>query len=618
MRMFRVILFLAVCGALASSCSVQRDTPKVSAEKREEVRPAPLLGGTGTAPQWKGAAPSQAGAFRFVVLGDRTGGHIPGEWEAAVAEANLLKPDLVLCVGDLIEGYSTNVVALNRMWDEFDSLTAKLDAPFYMVAGNHDIGNEVMRREWLRRYGVDGRSYYSFDFRNCHFVVLDTPTALFSPDFMAGQLEWLKSDLEAAAGAEHVFIFYHHPQPDGGEAWVKLAGMLNAGRTTVFNGHWHALSYTVSAGIPVYVLSASAAGVGGGQRELGELRMLAHVAVDRGQPTVAVLPLHEVLPGDFIRREFVDAFKVAVQGGAPTSIPASGGVVSLSWSNRLAWPMSVRVEWTNRAWRVTPPAAAVSLRPGEAVSLPFDVRPDGSGGGRAVASVTVTATNPAGREVSVTRSQPVALYESMDIPAISGIRVDGRADEWGVVRGLALAEPRYVWDGAASWKGAKDFSARFMAAHDTNRLYVCVQVTDDLVCTDAAETWNNDAVELYWDARPASAQNGLHGPGTGQVIVPVPKQGVTPTLQWEMGGRPAPSNLVAAVARCDGGYVCEMSVPLDELRGAPAVAGATINLEVQINDRDVERGAGTVSRMNTSGADSSYRVTRHYARCMFR
>lgn len=618
MRVFKTLSTLAVGALLAVSCSVQRDTPKVSAEKREEVRAAPLLGGTGSAPQWKGVTPNQASAFRFVVLGDRTGGHIPGEWEAAVAQVNLLKPDFVICVGDLIEGYSTNVAALSGMWDEFDSLTARLDAPFYMVAGNHDIGNAVMRREWLRRYGVDGRSYYSFDFRNCHFVVLDTPTASFSPDFMQGQLDWLKTDLEAAAGAEHVFVFYHHPQPDTGETWVKLAGMLNPGRTTVFNGHWHSLSYTVAAGIPVYVLSATAAGTGDGQRELGNFRMFAHVAVDRGQPTVAVLPMHEVLPGDFVRREFSDALEKATRGGGASSIPASGGVVTLSWSNALAVPMSLRAEWTNRAWRVTPPEAAVSLKPGEAIALPFDVRPDGAPASRPAGVLAIAATNPAGRLVTLSRPLRVALHEMMDIPAIPGIRVDGHADEWDVVRGLELADARYVWDGAASWHGPKDFSARFMAAYDTNRLYVCVEVTDEQISTDAPEVWNNDAVELYWDARPAAEQNGLHGLGTGQVIIPVPAQGSVPKVRWEMGGRVAPSNLVAALARRPGGYVCELSVPVSELGPARAAAGTGINLEVQINDRDTAGGAATVSRLNTSGADSSYRVTRNYARCLFR
>ena len=74
---------------------------------------------------WKGLSPKPEGGFSFVVFSDRTGDHKPGEWAAAVREANLLKPDFVICVGDLIEGYTEDRQELIKQWDEFDKLTNK-------------------------------------------------------------------------------------------------------------------------------------------------------------------------------------------------------------------------------------------------------------------------------------------------------------------------------------------------------------------------------------------------------------------------------------------------------------------------------------------------------------
>ena len=57
---------------------------------------------------WRGAAPNSSEAFSFVVVSDRTGRPVPGQWAATVRQVNLLKPDFVISVGDLIEGYTKN------------------------------------------------------------------------------------------------------------------------------------------------------------------------------------------------------------------------------------------------------------------------------------------------------------------------------------------------------------------------------------------------------------------------------------------------------------------------------------------------------------------------------
>src|SRR3569833_4783918 len=46
-----------------------------------------------------GAAP-----LRFAVIGDNTGIARPGEFDAAMPQIGWLKPDIILSVGDLIEG----------------------------------------------------------------------------------------------------------------------------------------------------------------------------------------------------------------------------------------------------------------------------------------------------------------------------------------------------------------------------------------------------------------------------------------------------------------------------------------------------------------------------------
>jgi hypothetical protein len=72
--------------------------------------------------------------FHFVVYGDRTGGVPEGikVLQQAVVDTNLLDPDLVMTVGDLIQGYNEQPEWLLQM-NEYKSVMSKLKMPWYRV-----------------------------------------------------------------------------------------------------------------------------------------------------------------------------------------------------------------------------------------------------------------------------------------------------------------------------------------------------------------------------------------------------------------------------------------------------------------------------------------------------
>mgnify|MGYP001828717718 FL=1 len=70
-------------------------------------------------------------SFQFVIIGDRSGGHnVEGTFEVAIGQLNLLRPEFVINVGDMIEGYSDDPAELNAEWDEVDAMLADLELPF--------------------------------------------------------------------------------------------------------------------------------------------------------------------------------------------------------------------------------------------------------------------------------------------------------------------------------------------------------------------------------------------------------------------------------------------------------------------------------------------------------
>jgi hypothetical protein len=95
------------------------------------------------------------GNFQFAIVTDRTGSHRPGVFMEGVKRLNLLQPEFVMSVGDLIEGYTEDENQLLREWEEFDGFIDQLEMPFFYVPGNHDITNKVMQDFWKKTLWAD-------------------------------------------------------------------------------------------------------------------------------------------------------------------------------------------------------------------------------------------------------------------------------------------------------------------------------------------------------------------------------------------------------------------------------------------------------------------------------
>jgi len=109
--------------------------------------------------------------FTFAVFSDLTGGERERIFEIAVAQLAMLRPELIINVGDLIEGGTEDLGDIDEQWESFDERADRAMAPIFYVGGNHDLSGEVLQGVWDERYG---RRYYHFVYKNTLFLVLDT------------------------------------------------------------------------------------------------------------------------------------------------------------------------------------------------------------------------------------------------------------------------------------------------------------------------------------------------------------------------------------------------------------------------------------------------------------
>ena len=178
--------------------------------------------------------------FHFAIVSDRTGGHRSNIFRNAMHQINLMQPEFTICVGDLIEGATTDVSVLNKEFAEMDSFLNILDMRFFRIPGNHDIGNKTMLEVYKKHYGSP---YYHFVYKNVLFLIISTedpPVSTISDE----QVEYVKNVLQNNKTVRWTCVFMHEPlfmkAYDGkNENWLKIEKMLENRQYNLFAGHYH-------------------------------------------------------------------------------------------------------------------------------------------------------------------------------------------------------------------------------------------------------------------------------------------------------------------------------------------------------------------------------------------
>lgn len=196
------------------------------------------LGAVGCAPGRQGMSrpnldrEKQGESFSFVHLTDihcrRRRRGVQG-YRACVASVNSLNPapDFVLMGGDMaFDGLYTERNEFEDQIALFKEVSNDLNMPYHPCLGNHDLlglsnrrkvpvdDPEIGRRMIMTRLEME-RSYYSFDHKGWHFVVLDSMEQVETssgPSYLGQideqQLHWLAMDLARASGRPTICVMH--------------------------------------------------------------------------------------------------------------------------------------------------------------------------------------------------------------------------------------------------------------------------------------------------------------------------------------------------------------------------------------------------------------------------
>ncbi len=240
--------------------------------------------------------------FQFAIVSDRCGGHRPGIFPLAMKKLNLLQPEFVICVGDLIEGYTEDPKAMDAMRAEVDAMIAELEMPFFRVAGNHDMSNAAMAKNWEEHYG---KPWYHFVYDNTLFLVVCSEDGGQHIHLSDEQLKYIDQTLKQNSDVRWTFVFVHVPlwAPREGIApeqsnWAKVEEMLKGRDYTVFAGHHHIYNHIKRNGMDYFTLATT----GGASDLVGPEKMDHFVWVtmtDKG-PRIANILLDGVFSANIV------------------------------------------------------------------------------------------------------------------------------------------------------------------------------------------------------------------------------------------------------------------------------------------------------------------------------
>ncbi len=197
-----------------------------------------------------------------------------------ISKINRSKPDLAICLGDLIEdkfNHDIDIENYKYVWNKLGDI----QVPFYSVIGNHDLRTMNSRKELEEIMGYENATF-SFDLNKYHFIILSTDIredlggddgGVYKAHCISEKdIKWLKNDLEnnklpciifthfGLAEDKQIGNYWFEKEPEKGllNNRNKIKNLIKNDNNVIaiFSGHQHWTKKLNEDGKDYYVLGS--------------------------------------------------------------------------------------------------------------------------------------------------------------------------------------------------------------------------------------------------------------------------------------------------------------------------------------------------------------------------
>ncbi|UOY05142.1 metallophosphoesterase [Muricauda sp. SCSIO 64092] len=534
--------------------------------------------------------------FQFAIVTDRTGGRRPGVFPIGIKKLNLLQPEFVMSVGDLIDGYTRDTLKINAEWKEFMGFIDALEAPFFYVPGNHDITNEVMEEKWMELFGV---SYYHFVYKDVLFLCLN------SEDNLRGagrgtiddeQYEYIKKTLAENSEVKWTLVFLHQPlwvQEDT-KRWKDVEKLLENRNHNVFAGHYHRYWKTKRNNGKYIALATT----GGGSRlrgkAYGEFDHVVWATMTEEGPILANLFLDGIWDENVVTEELVDLvrnrpFPVRIEPIYLEETNPGNMSASVRATNDSDGKMHVELKgYTNDELFYQFDKTSFVVEPNDVAVFNLSLKNMDK---IAVADFStlkikaeITYELEKAPNVSFSSVLNYLPFSKHTIPKNAKIKLDGNLKEWKDADWISVEN----MDGTPfDFKGPTDCSLKFAKAYDDDYFYVALNITDnDLYIKEEGSHWNQDRIVLGLDARATNLSAFNKGEGRGRDWIAYLR-----TFKKEnpvYNENRLPTEVKTEVKRNDTGVTMEIAFPLEYIQKMGGADWSSLRFGLGYYDYDTD------------------------------
>ena len=242
--------------------------------------------------------------FHFAIVSDRTGGHRAGVFSQAVEQLNLLQPEFVVSVGDLIEGYTQD----RPSWPRASGRSSRATSASCRCRSSTCPATTTSSNA-VERQGLEGEvrpALLPLRLPDVLFLMLNTDDP---PGQGDGGIEqrsrsttsrrcWTTTQACAGRSWSCTGRSGRETSPDRTAGWTSRR-RWRAGKYTVFCGHIHRYQKFVRKGMNYYQLATT----GGGSKmrgvRYGEFDHIVWVTMKKTGPVLANMMLDGIYPERF-------------------------------------------------------------------------------------------------------------------------------------------------------------------------------------------------------------------------------------------------------------------------------------------------------------------------------
>ena len=546
--------------------------------------------------------------LQFAIISDLWGGNRPGVFEDAVDKLNLLQPQFVISVGDLIDGKTHDATLIDQQWRDFTGKVNSLSMPFFYVPGNHDIGNADMEKEWKKRFG---QPYYYFVYKNVLFLCVNTEDGGVS-GVKDEQIKYFQKVIAENINVRWTFIFMHRPVWQGKdqkeEGYEKIESALKGRNYTLFSGHHHTYLNIIKNGQKHFVLGTTGGGIELRGEKFGEYDHVTMVSLNpNATPKIVNLKLDGIIKEDVVNEKTFPVTQTLINEdwiSVPTFVLPHQFERSVSpeifFENPTSYPLTVTGSLPNLpGYKISPENINITL-------------PAKSKKTQTITIASIDRSNIDLAALPFIDIQLQGIYQLekdiYQLPSKKRLLLDWRHQLPEIPNAKKIAEDQFEnFDSAGFisitnpelqniwyWYGTKDCLIKFRLIRDSKYLYVTSFISDDQLVLGN----NQDVFYLFFEDKNGNAAKFSIQPGVKESVVSVDGRSSLGTKDI----------LLKSIVNVNGQLRFTVQIPIDKIVKQDHSIRFNIGYRDQDNYPDVENSSlfwkpvwGTANDYKNSG-----------------